>query len=145
MFTTDVHGPVPQQFPRGLTTARLQKCRPLHLFYIGPRLAAAGVNETNKYLQDWQLSPIKAPSLKSLPPALIVTAEFDILRVEGDAYAGRLRSEGVEATCVRVKGVPHPFPLFDAVLDAGKKYNIIAVEALRRGIPIISGLIQSFT
>ncbi|KAI1623019.1 esterase [Exophiala viscosa] len=91
-----------------------------------------GVPRPQGYKNDWKLSPIKAPSLKGLPPALIVTAEFDVLRDEGEAYAERLRSEGVDVTCVRMKGVPHPFPLFDAVIDAGKEYNRIAVEALRK-------------
>lgn len=78
------------------------------------------------------MSPIKAPSLKGLPPALIVTSEFDVLRDEGAAYAERLRSEGVDVNHVVMKGVPHIFPLLDAVIDAGKQYNQLAVDALRK-------------
>jgi len=96
-----------------------------------PFLHSGSTTKPNGY-QDWKLSPIKASNLKGLPPALVVTAEFDVLRDEGEAYAERLRSEGVDVTCVRMKGVPHPFPLFDAVIDAGKEYNKIAVEALRK-------------
>ncbi len=91
-----------------------------------------GVPRPEGYKTDWKLSPILAPSLAGLPPALVVTAEFDVLRDEGEAYAARLRAEGVDVACVRMKGVPHPFPLLDAVVDAGKQYNELAVEALRK-------------
>jgi acetyl esterase len=49
-------------------------------------------------------SPMRAESLAGLPPALVVTAEFDPLRDEGEAYAARMAVEGVAATAHRVPG-----------------------------------------
>jgi acetyl esterase len=56
--------------------------------------------------------------LKHLPSALIKTAEFDVLRDEGKAYAARLKDEGNEVTLIRMNGVPHTFQLYDAVQES---------------------------
>ncbi len=57
--------------------------------------------------RDPRASPIFAADLGGLPPALIVVAELDPIRDDGERYAGALRAAGTEAACVRVLGHIH--------------------------------------
>jgi acetyl esterase len=59
--------------------------------------------------RDPYASPMHAPSLRGMPSTLIVTAEFDLLRDEGRAYADRLRSESIEVDLVEYEGQVHGF------------------------------------
>ena len=76
---------------------------------------------------DWRASPIRAQSLAGLPPALIVTAGFDPLRDEGEAYAERLRDAGVRVDSVCYGGMIHGFVPMGRLLDtAGRAISLIA-------------------
>jgi acetyl esterase len=82
--------------------------------------------------RDPAASPIYAGDLKSLPPALVITAEFDPLRDEGEAYAAQLDRTGVPVTSSRYDGMIHGFFGMTGVIDAGRDAVREAAEALKR-------------
>ena len=80
-------------------------------------------------------SPLQASleQLKGLPPALVQTAEFDVLRDEGEAYARKLDAAGVQVTAVRYNGMIHDFGLLNVVSQIPGTRGALqqAAEALR--------------
>jgi acetyl esterase/lipase len=67
--------------------------------------------------QDVYASPLRAPNerLKGLAPAIIQTAEMDVLRDEGEAYARKLDQAGVDVTATRYNGLIHDYGLLNAI------------------------------
>jgi len=85
----------------------------------------------NTDLSDPYLCPLRARDLKRLPPALVITAEFDPLRDEGEAYAARLREAGNQADLKRYPGMIHGFFGMGPLLTKAREATKEAASALR--------------
>ena len=82
--------------------------------------------------QPW-VSPLHT-NLKGLPPALVMTAECDPLRDQGETFAKRLQDAGVPAELKRYDGMFHPFFSLPGAIDGGKAAIADAAAALRKAL-----------
>ena len=76
-----------------------------------------------------QASPLQAQSFAGLPPAVVVTCEFDPLRDEGDAYAAGLAAAGVPVRHIRARGHIHT--------------SLLAVDLMLSGSPVRAGMVDA--
>jgi acetyl esterase len=98
----------------------------------------------SQYLPDetlWQnpaAAPLRAPlaELSRAAPAVIITAECDVLRDDGEMYAHRLAEAGVAVTAMRLLGTIHNFPVVDDLQESGPTIVALRVvgDALRTAL-----------
>jgi acetyl esterase len=82
--------------------------------------------------RDPRLAPLRAADLSGAPPAVVLTAEHDVLRDEGEAYAERLRAAGADVSHRRFAGQMHGFFALVNVLPASADGLDFVVEAIKR-------------
>jgi len=83
---------------------------------------------------DWRASPIRATSFAGVAPALIVTAGYDPLRDEGDAYAQKLRAAGVNVDHVSFGGMIHGFAPMGKLIETGNRAVTLIAASLRHAL-----------
>jgi acetyl esterase len=83
---------------------------------------------------DWRASPERAQSLQGLPPALVITAGFDPLCDEGEAYARRLRRDGVTADYVCYGGMIHGFFGMGRAIETANRAIAHAARSVRQAL-----------
>ena len=93
-------------------------------------MVSAGIANGGIVMNPRMVDSVLAPDLSGLPPALVMTAEFDPLRDEGEAYARRLAQAGVSTTLRRWLGHIHGSMSFTRILPSAREYRAQVVAAL---------------
>jgi acetyl esterase len=83
---------------------------------------------------DWRASPLLAPDLSRLPPALVLVAGYDPLRDEGVQYAQRLTESGVRTSLVSFERQIHGFVPMGRAIDEANEAVATCADALRRAL-----------
>ena len=117
-------GPSYERYARGYGTLEAESMRWFQRHYLGAP-AAAG---------DWRASPLLAGDLSGLPPALVITAECDVLRDEGIAYAARLAESGTPCEHAPFPGMIHGFFGLLGIARAAADAHALAARALRAAL-----------
>ena len=87
-----------------------------------------------KHDLDWRASPLLAPDLSGLPPALVLVAGYDPLRDEGVQYAQKLTEAGVRTALVSFERQIHGFVPMGRALDEANEAVAMCADALARGL-----------
>ena len=87
---------------------------------------------TAEAIDDWRASPLRAPWVHGVAPALVIAAECDPLVDEGEAYARRLKGARVPVDYHRLDGMIHGFLTMGGKIDAANHAVSMIAEALRR-------------
>ena len=89
---------------------------------------------TSDRVLDWRASPLLAPSVNGVPPALVITAGVDPLRDEGEAYARRLEEAGVVVDYLCLGGMIHGFLTMGGKIDTAHRAVSTVAAALRQAV-----------
>jgi acetyl esterase len=98
--------------------------------------ASLYLSDVPAQVKDPRASPLLAPDLAGLPPALVVTAGFDPLRDEGKAYADRLAADGVPVEYRCFESTIHAFASFGGAIPAGNEALALVASRLRRALTV---------